>query len=102
MAIVDRIDCEEIVDLLQKLTGQCSEEKVGHTNYQNGKSGLDIRGFLDSGEVYTLRKGLAGRGWGVSGEEPLDGGVRDVVKHLSTILKAAERNGVGIVLRYHD
>jgi hypothetical protein len=102
MAIVDRIDCEEIVDLLQKLTGQCSEEKVGHTNYQNGKSGLDIRGFLDSREVYTLRKGLAGRGWGVSSEEPLDGGVRDVVKHLSTILKAAERNGVGIVLRYHD
>lgn len=102
MAIVDRIDCEEIVDLLQKLTGQCSEEKVGHNNYQNGKNGLDIRGFLDSREVYTLRKGLAGRGWGVSSEEPLDGGVRDVVKHLSTILKAAERNGVGIVLRYHN
>ncbi|MBT4070020.1 MAG: hypothetical protein HOE79_02120 [Euryarchaeota archaeon] len=101
-AIVERIECEEIVDLLEKLTGKCCEEQVGHNNYQNGSGGMDIRGFLDSREVYTLRKGLAGRGWGVSGEEPLDGGVRDVVKHLSSILKAAERNGVGIVLRYHQ
>jgi len=75
---------------------------LGHSNYQLGNAGLDLRGFLDSEEVYTLRKGLAGRGWGVSSEEPLDGGVRDVVKHLSTILKAAERNGVGIVLRSHQ
>lgn len=102
VAIVERIDCEEIVDLLEKLTGKCCEEQIGHNNYQNGSGGLDIRGFLDSREVYTLRKGLAGRGWGVSSEEPLDGGVRDVVKHLSSILKAAERNGVGIVLRYHQ
>jgi hypothetical protein len=102
VAIVERIDCEEIVDLLKKLTSQCSDEVVGHSNYQLGNAGLDLRGFLDSEEVYTLRKGLAGRGWGVSSEEPLDGGVRDVVKHLSTILKAAERNGVGIVLRSHQ
>jgi len=101
MAIVERIDCEEIVDLLKKLNGQCTEEIVGHSNYQHGAAGLDIRGFLDSDEVYTLRMGLAGRGWGVSSEEPLDGGVRDVVKHMSTILKAAERNGVGIILRSH-
>jgi len=102
VAIVERIDCEEIVNLLKKLTSQCSDEVVGHSNYQLGNAGLDLRGFLDSEEVYTLRKGLAGRGWGVSSEEPLDGGVRDVVKHLSTILKAAERNGVGIVLRSHQ
>ena len=38
---------------------------------------------------------------GLLGDEPLDGGVRDIVKHLSTILKAAERNGVGIVMRSH-
>ncbi len=102
IALVERIDCEEIVDLLKKLNGQCTEEIAGHSNYQYGTAGLEIRGFLDSDEVYTLRKGLAGRGWGVSSEEPLDGGVRDVVKHMSTILKAAERNGVGIILRSHQ
>jgi hypothetical protein len=100
-AIVERISIEEIVDLIQKLSAQCSEEVMGHNNYQSGIGGLKVLGFLDSREVYTLRKGLAGRGWGVSGDEPLDGGVRDIVKHFSTILKAAERNGVGIVLRSH-
>ncbi len=100
-AIVERISIEEIVDLIQKLSAQCSEEVMGHNDYQSGIGGLKILGFLDSREVYTLRKGLAGRGWGVSGDEPLDGGVRDIVKHFSTILKAAERNGVGIVLRSH-
>ena len=100
-AIIERISIEEIVALLQKLSTHCSEEKMEHRSYQSGIGGLEILGFLDSREVYTLRKGLAGRGWGVSGDEPLDGGVRDVVKHLSTILKAAERNGVGIVLRSH-
>jgi len=36
VAIVERIDCEEIVDLLKKLTSQCSDEVVGHSNYQLG------------------------------------------------------------------
>ena len=34
--------------------------------------------------------------------EPLDGGVRDGVKHLSALLKAAERRDSGIMLRSHN
>lgn len=101
-ALVERIEIEEIEGLLEQLTNGCSLEVNGHDGFQFGSGGLILCGFLDSREVYTLRKGLAGRGWGVSSEEPLDGGVRDVVKHLSAILKAAERNGVGIVVRSHQ
>ena len=48
-----------------------------------------------------LRKKLATRVWTASYEEPLDGGVADVTKHFTTLLRAAERRGVGLVHRTH-
>ena len=52
-------------------------------------------------EVHQLRKYFTGRVWSVSADEPLDGGVRDAIKHLVLILKSAERSGVGVMLRSH-
>jgi len=40
--------------------------------------------------------------WSVSADEPLDGGVRDAIKHLISILKSAERRGVGVMQRSHS
>ena len=40
--------------------------------------------------------------WGVASDEPLDGGVRDIIKHVVAILRSAERNQVGLMLRSHS
>lgn len=99
---IERMGSEEIISYLNDLSMRCSEKRLSHSNYQQGTGGLDIRGFLDARQVHMLRKGLSGRGWSVAGDEPLDGGMRDASKHLLTILKAAERRGVGICLRSHS
>ena len=62
---------------------------------------MQIHGFLRAEEVRLLRKNLASRAWTASYEEPLDGGVADVAKHFTTLLKAAERRRVGLALRTH-
>jgi hypothetical protein len=45
---------------------------------------------------------LLGSGWMVSREEPLDGGVREAVRHLNALLMAAERRGAGLIHRQHE
>ena len=92
---------DALIDLLNKLHSGCREAHRGHTMFEQGFGGMSICGYLASEEVQQLRKHLAGRVWTASYEEPLDGGVGDVAKHLSTLLKAAERRRVGLALRSH-
>jgi hypothetical protein len=93
---------DEMISLLNKLNSFCYESKYGGDVYSNGLGGLNLCGVLNKSEVHLLRKDLTGRRWSVSADEPLDGGVRDAIKHLVLILKAAERFGVGIMLRTHN
>ena len=93
---------DSIIEDLQMLTAGCTEEFRGHSLFESGFGGMCIQGFLSSEQVRTLRKNLATRTWTASYEEPLDGGVADVAKHFITLLKAAERRQVGIVLRSHS
>ena len=58
-------------------------------------------GFLTSEEVKTLRSSLLGGGWTVAKDEPIDGGIRDAMRHLSALLLAAERHGAGLIHRMH-
>jgi len=90
-----------MMKLLGKLNSFCIQEPLGDSKYSNGVGGLNICGILDKNEVYDLRKYFTGRMWSVSADEPLDGGVRDAIKHLVLILKSAERYGVGMMLRSH-
>ena len=90
-----------MIILLGKLDSFCIKEPHGDTKYTNGLGGLQICGLLDMNEVHQLRKYFTGRVWSVSADEPLDGGVRDAIKHLVLILKSAERSGVGVMLRSH-
>ena len=101
-ALTQRIDMEQIQDLLHRLNHALSDQHLGHTRYNNGKAGLDIRGYLTAEEVRTLRLGLAGRGWSVTADEPIDGGMRDASKNLIAVLRAAERRDVGVFLRSHS
>lgn len=90
-----------LVQLLEQLAHGCEEQQRGHQRFENGFGGMQIHGFLRAEEVRQLRKNLASRAWTASYEEPLDGGVADVAKHFTTLLKAAERRRVGLALRTH-
>ena len=90
-----------LVQLLEQLAHGCEEQQRGHQRFEDGFGGMQIHGFLRAEEVRLLRKNLASRAWTASYEEPLDGGVADVAKHFTTLLKAAERRRVGLALRTH-
>jgi len=101
-SLTQRIGMDEILDLLNKLNHGLSYQHIGHHRYNEGNAGMDIRGYLSAEEVRTLRLGLAGRGWSVTADEPLDGGMRDASKNLIAVLRAAERRDVGVFLRSHS
>ena len=101
-ALTQRIDMDQIQDLLSRLNHALSDKYLGHTRYNSGNAGLDIRGYLTAQQVRTLRLGLAGRGWSVTADEPIDGGMRDASKNLIAVLRAAERRDVGVFLRSHS
>lgn len=101
-SLTQRIGMEEILDLLDKLNHGLSDQHIGHHRYNEGAAGMDIRGYLSAEEVRTLRLGLSGRGWSVTADEPLDGGMRDASKNLIAVLRAAERRDVGVFLRSHS
>lgn len=90
-----------LVQQLEQLAHGCEEQQRGHQRFEDGFGGMQIHGFLRAEEVRQLRKNLASRAWTASYEEPLDGGVADVAKHFTTLLKAAERRSVGLALRTH-
>lgn len=92
---------DELIDRLQHIAHGCEEQHRGHRSFEDGFGGMQIHGFLSAGEVQGLRKNFATRVWTASYDEPLDGGVADVAKHFTTLLKAAERRGVGLALRTH-
>ena len=92
---------DALIDRLNQLTYCCTESHRGHTKFENGFGGMRIHGYLSASEVTELRKNIASRAWTASYEEPLDGGMADIAKHLSALLKAAERRRVGLALRTH-
>lgn len=71
------------------------------TGCNQGAAGLMLRGWLDAAEVEMLLGSIRSGDWKVSSDEPMDGGVADVCRHLSTHLKAARRRGCGILMRQH-
>ena len=93
---------DTIVKLLTKLTSNCSDQHLGHRNFEDGFGGLRIKGFLTKDDVKLLRRNLSSRTWTASYDEPLDGGLADAAKHFMTLLKAAERRRVGVMLRVHS
>jgi hypothetical protein len=92
---------DRMINGLEQLAHGCQDAHRGHDRYENGFGGMQIHGYLTAEGVHQLRKDFANRAWTASYEEPLDGGVADVAKHLSALLKAAERRRVGLALRSH-
>lgn len=92
---------DAIIGSLEHLAHGCEEQHRGHPSFEDGFGGMQIHGFLSADGVKELRRNLASRAWTASYDEPLDGGVADVAKHFTTLLKAAERRRVGLALRTH-
>lgn len=87
--------------LLTQLDSGFRQETRGHDNLSLGFAGLKLHGWLAKSDVSNLRTYLQKSAWKVASDEPLDGGIREIVRHLVIILKTAEKRGVGILMRAH-
>ena len=92
---------DRIIELLRKLSSFKQTNDYSTPRFNGGMGGMNILGFLDLSEVIELRRLLSGRNWSVASDEPLDGGVRDAIKHLLAMLRAAERIDSGVIHRAH-
>ena len=92
---------DKIVQLLSKLSSFNHSSDYTKARFSGGMGGMNILGFLSLEEVIELRRLLSGRNWSVASDEPLDGGVRDAIKHLLAMLRAAERIDSGVIHRAH-
>ena len=96
-SLVNRPTFDELMELINKLN-----KGLENTSFSSGIGGLRIHGWITSEEATDLRKAIKSGQWGVASDEPLDGGVRDIIKHVVAILRSAERNQVGLMLRSHS
>ena len=90
-----------IIELMKKLSSVNQTEDYSTPRFNGGMGGMNILGFLSLEEVVEIRRLLSGRNWSVASDEPLDGGVRDAIKHMLAMLRAAERIDSGIIHRAH-
>ncbi len=93
---------ESLHDLLAKLTLGLDEEFLGEAGFSSGLGGLELCGWLDSRDVTNLRRAIQKGKWTVNPSEPLDGGVADAFRHLTIILRGAEKRKCGILMRKHS
>ena len=88
--------------LLEKLGRGLCEASLGEPGFSNGAGGIELLGWIGVGEVLELKKEVERGAWSVASEEPHDGGVQDVFRHLLVILRSAERRGCGLLMRRHS
>ena len=89
-------------ELLIKLTNGLSPENLGEEGFNVGFAGMELLGWLKHEEVRILLLNMQSGKWIIKSNETIDGGVRDSLRHLQTLLKAANRRGCGILMRRHN
>ena len=88
-------------ELLIKLTNGLSPENLGEEGFNRGFAGMELLGWLNNEDVKLLLQTMQSGKWVIKSNETIDGGVRDSLRHLQTLLKAANRRGCGILMRRH-
>ncbi len=88
-------------ELLIKLTNGLSPENLGEEGFNTGFAGMELLGWLNNEDIKLLLRTMQSGKWSIKSNETIDGGVRDSLRHLQTILKAANRRGCGILMRRH-
>ncbi|MDP6741596.1 MAG: hypothetical protein QF807_01710 [Candidatus Thalassarchaeaceae archaeon] len=91
---------EDIMILLDKLDEGLSEKIRGHDRFEKSSFGT-LHGLLNSDETETLERLLSSGSFKVRADEPLDGGVADIMRHLKIIVRNAVKNGVGLLHYSH-
>ena len=89
-------------NLISQLHSGFSKSKHGHEKFSKGKWGMNLQGYLLYDEVVSLQKHLKQLKWSVAANEPLDGGVRIFSKDLSMVLRDAEKQKLGVLMRSHQ
>ena len=92
---------DEGVNLLAQLDSGLRMESLGHDKLSIGFGGLILHGWLTAEDVVKMRSYLEKSMWKVDKNEPLDGGVREIVRHFLIVLKSAEKRDLGILMRRH-
>ena len=91
---------EDIMILIDKLDDGLSEEKRGHDRFENSSFGT-LHGILNDKETKKLERLLSSGLFKVRADEPLDGGVADIMRHLKIIVRMAAKNNLGILHYSH-
>ena len=94
-------DDNKFHEVLSKLMNGLSEDSLGFSGFQRGMGGLELMGWLSSEEVVETLKIIKDGEWSISADEPYDGGVQEIIRHLVMILRVAERRSCGILMRRH-
>ena len=94
-------DDAPLTALLDQLDVGLRAESRGHDHLSAGFGGLRLHGWLNTPQVTELREALLKVAGKVAKDEPFDGGVREVVRHLTILMKGAEKRMCGILMRAH-
>ena len=89
-------------ELLIKLTNGLAPDNLGEEGFNKGMAGMELLGWLNHEEVRQLLTSMQTGKWAIKSNETIDGGVRDSLRHLLTLLKAADRRKCGIMMRKHQ
>jgi len=100
--LLDESSDKDGEQLLAQLDAGLRSELRGNDDLSNGFGGMTLHGWLADSDVTVLRMFFQQAAWKVAKDELFDGGVREIVRHLTIILKAAEKRGVGIIMRSHE
>ena len=87
---------QDVMILIDKLDEGLFEKTRGHDRFENSTFGT-LHGILDHDETVLLEKLLSSGHFKVRADEPLDGGVADIMRHLKNVVRSAARQGMGLL-----
>lgn len=87
---------QDVMILIDKLDEGLFEKSRGHGRFENCSFGR-LHGILDHDETVLLEKLLSSGLFKVRADEPLDGGVADIMRHLKMVVRSAARQGMGLL-----
>ena len=87
---------QDVMILIDKLDEGLFEKSRGHERFENCSFGR-LHGILDHDETVLLEKLLSAGLFKVRADEPLDGGVADIMRHLKIVVRSAARQGMGLL-----
>ena len=86
----------DVMLLFEELDENLGDLARGHDRFENAAFGK-LHGYLDSKQVDELERAFSKGDFIVRADEPLDGGVNEIVRQLTRVLRHASKHGGGIL-----